>query len=1280
MDRLVIQGEAAVHLLSAARSRHISPEEYLLQLMHAQDAIPVGPVDYLLQGRSIAEVNSQAMVFLDSYLRIVYANAPAFQMLPILKTVDFPVPLQDIDAGFYQDLEHRLRDPYTMRCDFLLNMPATLLSDQQVYALCSRIKTNDQHDVGILVSLLPAHSEREALAHTQSHAAILEINTKDLFLLVALDGRSLMVSPSFAQQLNYEPADLLQDNFEAFVHPNDRGRRIIPSDPQALTEPMVVGLRHRTGFHLVYELALLPVNNQEHQPLAFWIRLRNIESEVFETSVLLDQISDAVIMTDLDFRIKHWNSAAEAIYGLPADTVLGQRMGHIVQTRYHSGATDTVARQVLFETGQWQGEVEQRTDASDWHPIHSMVKLFRSKSGLTLGLVAVNRSLKHWYRSRQVLQRYADRLEVLRSIDHSVIAANSFDSIASTVLERLQTLIPAQLSRLLILDVHEHCLEFSLITSDDEPEPLFQVRSLEDVPDFSIWDESLLLADLMDASTKLPLFAVKKESRSLLLVPLRGRSGIMGILSFAADMPDVFSQEHLEVAEDIASQLPVVIEQQRLHEAERQQRIIAEMLRDTASQLTGELDFNIIIDRLLEQVLRLMPCEACSFMIVEGDELRMMSHLGFSDRMSGRKIDELRFGVDTPILGWRSVKDNRTVIVDDVRDSPDWVPLPGLEWVRSYVGQPITVGGEVVGLLNLNSEHAGIFRGASSTHLRILADQASIAFQNARLYNSLQQHVDELGALYRATASLIPGRDLQTMAQRIADAVAGEFVQSDCGVILVDGPDKPLRRFNRSGYRPARPVGQLHINSQGLVPAAIRGGDIIYAPDVSKESRYLAHDPATRSELVFPLRTASGVVGALDLQSHHLNAFDERDRRVLGAFADRAAVALENVMLYERLREYANQLESRVEERTAQLRESVHRIEAILNSASDAIVLASLDMVIEQTNPAFNALFGYETDELFGQSLDTLLVTGEHLFQEETAETSDALQAARRVERLTRSKDGSIFDVDVAVSVIRDPGHPGVICSFRDISERKQAEADLREALARETELSQLKSRFVSMVSHEFRTPLTTILTSSDLLRRYNTRLDDQKRDHHLQKIQTQVGRLTQLMDDILVISRAETVGMQFKPNDGDLLMLCQGLVQEMHALDPRHEIVFETELEECPMQFDESLLRLILNNLFSNAFKYSEPGSVVRLKLAAVADQACLTLSDQGIGIPEDDQRQIFGTFHRATNVGTVPGTGLGLAIVKMAVDAHGGTIILDSHEGIGSTFVVTLPRTPIS
>ncbi len=253
--------------------------------------------------------------------------------------------------------------------------------------------------------------------------------------------------------------------------------------------------------------------------------------------------------------------------------------------------------------------------------------------------------------------------------------------------------------------------------------------------------------------------------------------------------------------------------------------------------------------------------------------------------------------------------------------------------------------------------------------------------------------------------------------------------------------------------------------------------------------------------------------------------------------------------------------------------------------------------------------------------------------------------------------------------------------ALRTLGRQVITQMDLRIKLEKEKELNELKSRFVSMTSHEFRTPLTTIMGSADLLEYYSDKWSEDKKQSHLQRIQNAVQHMIELLDDVLLIGKAEAGKLKFNPSPLDLDQFCLDLIEELQPnASNHHSLTFVNHTQDIKANLDEKLLRHILSNLLSNAIKYSPDGGTVNFQVFCQNDWLSFQVQDFGIGIPEKDLPHLFESFYRANNVGDIPGTGLGLAIVKNFVDLQDGKIAVESEVGVGTTFTVKIPFHPVT
>ncbi len=542
-------------------------------------------------------------------------------------------------------------------------------------------------------------------------------------------------------------------------------------------------------------------------------------------------------------------------------------------------------------------------------------------------------------------------------------------------------------------------------------------------------------------------------------------------------------------------------------------------------------------------------------------------------------------------------------------------------------------------------------------------------------------HAIDRAILAAQSGETIAGLALQYFLQQVSipgvSIVAFDFEAREAKVFVAEGNDEdPF------------PIGtrcSLDEWSENDL-AALRTGRIQVIKDATALSplppglRVLQHN-GLLSFLRVPLIAQNELIGTLNLAADSSRALITEYQEIAREIADQVAIAMQQARLREHIQRHAAELEQSVAQRTLELQQAKEHVETILNNSSDPIILVSPEKTIQQTNRAFNQLFGFTIDEMFCESLAVLVDRNQIENLTNAVQTVITTRQPSRIELVMQHKDRTLFDADVAfVPVTESEGRESsIICTIRDVTVQKRTEEGLRKALEKEKDLSELKSRFASMVSHDVRVPLTVILSSTEMLRLYYGRLDEAKRIWHFDKIRTQVDRMISLLNDVLTISRDDVGATPFRPMPINLHRFCQGIAEEFQSnTHMKHTLAYSHSDGPTRVLVDEKLLQQAVINLLTNAFKYSPESSIVDFKLSFDKDNAIIRIKDSGIGIPEADLPRLFETFHRAGNVGAIEGTGLGLAIVKRSIDAHGGEISVETKVSVGTTFTIRLPLIP--
>lgn len=364
-----------------------------------------------------------------------------------------------------------------------------------------------------------------------------------------------------------------------------------------------------------------------------------------------------------------------------------------------------------------------------------------------------------------------------------------------------------------------------------------------------------------------------------------------------------------------------------------------------------------------------------------------------------------------------------------------------------------------------------------------------------------------------------------------------------------------------------------------------------------------------------------------------------------------------------------------------QLGESEEWLSQLAENSREVFWMKDLDKnQLTYISPAYEEIWGC-TSDLYKQSkfwMDTIYLED----CERVLAVTEKIPPGEYDEeyRIVRS-DGSVRWIqDRAFPIRNELGEIyRIVGIVTDISKRKQAEAEILYALEKERQLNELKSRFINTTSHEFRNPLTAILMSAKLLEKFGYQATEEKKRLYLERIQVASRQMVQLLDEVLLIGKAEAGKLEFKPVLLELEKFCRELVEEMQfSAGSNYVITFVSDGKNTTACLDEKLLRYILSNLLSNAVKYSPRGGEVNFSMSCEQGEVLFRIQDQGIGIPVTDQAELFNFFHRGSNVSTISGTGLGLSIVKQCVDLHGGKITVDSQVGLGTTLSVTIPLSP--
>lgn len=743
----------------------------------------------------------------------------------------------------------------------------------------------------------------------------------------------------------------------------------------------------------------------------------------------------------------------------------------------------------------------------------------------------------------------------------------------------------------------------------------------------------------------------------------RGMWGILGSVS-ERPLPPPVQSALLEAGQVIGARLMIT----KIHQAEREARRRAEVLREFARIVNTSLSPQKVLQQALTHLRRVLTFDSVSIylMAYEGQP-EFVAGTGYEDpEMTTQAATDLL--KSSPILA-QMAEDHRPVVSPDVRHLPGWIWIPGAEHVRSFMAVPLLRRKRMLGAVMLDSRQEDFFTPQDLQIVETLAQHLAVAVDNARLFEArerqlrLARTLQQVGALH--TTSLSP----MDVYEAIFDLLAQVIEYDSVSLQLLHSEEPRMELVAARGF-PQEEV--LRSSTQAIGSASMnKVADPPYwavITDTSTDPRWLSL-PGTEqicSWIGAALRVKERLIGILNVDSNTPGSYDRHMGETVAAFANQAAVAIENAQLYEKLWEMTDDLARRVAERTADLQAERDRTLAILESAGQGIILTNLGMDVVYVNSALERQSGYGRLMLTGRPLQSLL--SDEVSSDDFLQMQQTVQSGRQWsgEWVVHHRDGHTFDVAVTISPFRgsDGSINGFVAVLTDITRLKEVE--------------RLKTRFVSNVSHELRTPLTNIKMYLTLMERGSA----ERREKYLSVLQKETARLSQLIQDLLDLSQLE-MDVPAEGVSAEATSVLQNVLVSLAPKAAEKEVDLEGEFPETLpyAAIAPQLLAQVMANLVDNAIAYTPASGDVRLTAGTSLHRQrpfiWVRVADNGPGISPEELPHLFDRFYRGRQgeERKVPGTGLGLAVCKEIVTRYGGHIDVDSAPDEGATFTVWLP-----
>jgi len=712
--------------------------------------------------------------------------------------------------------------------------------------------------------------------------------------------------------------------------------------------------------------------------------------------------------------------------------------------------------------------------------------------------------------------------------------------------------------------------------------------------------------------------------------------------------------------------------------AERQQRLIAEALKDSITVMNSTLNIEDVLDRILDGIELVADYTAANIVLLEDGLLKVVRQRGYQDTIPDRPIE-----VFEEINEIQHTK--KYFIISDTENNEMWNGWDDYSWVKSNIKLPIIYQSNIVGIIVLDSDTPNNFTSEQADALQAFANQASIALNNANLYQQAQSEIEErkraeaaereqreFAETLRETAIILNQQlNINSLFDTVLTAINRIVSHHDTATIIIFDADTMLGTVVADyGYE------QFGKSIKGLQIDFERSAN--QRQILQRHTPFLVIDTQTqdnwfeveetrwiRSHIGVPIYIKDKVIALINLDSQHPNAFTQEDVNRVVVFSHQVAIAIQNAQLVEQIQANNQLLESRVEQRTYELELERSQLQAILNAIRDGVYYSSTHGDPIYINNALTNITGYSRDQW---------LNGEVFEQVNSDQELDRVKLWNNIQDYLRYNnfwhdeaslvraDGSVFDASITRTQVTgaDGTLEGLVTVIRDISLQKQ--------------LEEQKARFIANAAHELRTPITNIKTRLFLMKHA-----PEKFREHLAIAESATTWLQTLVDNLFDHSRFERGIIQLDVEELILQDLLQMIIvtQQAEANHKHIDIITQWHAPEMRINLDKSRFRQVITNLLNNAIHYTPEHGHITITLAKLKNEYdssfTIRIADTGIGIDPTHLPYLFQPFYRATDDGK--GAGLGLSIAREIVEAHKGTISVESTVGEGTTFSITLP-----
>ncbi len=792
--------------------------------------------------------------------------------------------------------------------------------------------------------------------------------------------------------------------------------------------------------------------------------------------------------------------------------------------------------------------------------------------------------------------------------------------------------------------------------------------------------------------------------QSELIVPVLKESQLLGAISISSPLINGFAGDDVRFVEQLASQAAIALDNSRLYDEAQTRVLQLDTLNQLGNVLSAALDVESIFETLYERITNFF--EVAAFYIALTDEENHQILFPLMVEIAEDTGEETRLANQhaawgTGLSGY-VIGTGQPLLIPGMAD-PRYAELTGianhagsLHDRGAWMGAPLLVGNAPIGLLSVQSFQPGAYTQEHLLFLTTLAHHAAVAIQNARLFGQIRRFNEELEVvvadrteelaaanrelvvrnqrleeLYQISHQLTTTLELDQILQRGLQLVTSIGGVQRGSVMLKDlqtgqlvyqatvGRPEPLAKGTPTPFQ----------HGEGLIGWVVRERQGVMVNDVLTDARWTANlqwGVGVRSLIAVPLLSGEDLLGVVNLSHPEPNHFDEGHLRLISTVANEMSIAIHNAELYSLI---TDQFEREAAALRVQEAEA-SKLNAVLGSITDGVLVFDSDRQVILMNNAAEGLLGVAAHDLVGRRMPHGLPAGD--LHPDVLQMVTQLSALPELPENGQSWQGRFQLTNRVVNVIVSRVSSvqretmGVVMVFRDVT--------------KEVEVDRMKSEFISLVSHEMKTPMTSIKGYTDLILMGSVGAVSDMQKSFLNVIKSNTDRLSALVSDLLDLSRIETGRIKLELKYVQLEDLINDVLASLRTQieSKRQTITTHIPWGLPDIKADSHRVVQVLTNLVSNANKYTpEDGTISIVVEEADSGSLVVRVRDTGIGMSAKDQERLFERFFRADHPGvqTVSGTGLGLVIAKSLVEMHGGTMSVDSELGVGSTFTFTLP-----